>query len=120
MDAGGNLTAPFLLQQGYRPVIDFGYIYGHLPLLVDRLWLDLAGATPVICTNVASMPEIVENGVSGFVVPPNDPAALRERICWLRDHPVEAAAMGREGRRRVLDKFPWPQVVQRCIEIYRS
>lgn len=49
MDAGGNLTAPFLLQQGYRPVIDFGYIYGLLPLLVDRLWLDLAGASPFAC-----------------------------------------------------------------------
>ena len=49
MDAGGNLTAPFLVQQGYRPVIDFGYIYGLLPLLVDRLWLGLAGASPFAC-----------------------------------------------------------------------
>src|SRR5579864_1168924 len=49
MDAGGNLTAPFLIQQGYRPVIDFGYIYGLLPLLVERLWLDLAGASPSAC-----------------------------------------------------------------------
>jgi hypothetical protein len=49
MDAGGNLTAPFLIQQGYRPVIDFGYIYGLLPLLVERLWLELAGASPSAC-----------------------------------------------------------------------
>lgn len=99
-------------------------IYGtetRIPELLGQTLLEgMACATPVICTNVASMPEIVENGVSGFVVPPNDPAALRERICWLRDHPLEAAAMGREGRRRVLDKFTWPQVVQRCLEIYRS
>ena len=99
-------------------------IYGsetRVPELLGQTLLEgMACATPVICTNVASMPEIVENGVSGFVVPPNDPAALRERICWLRAHPVEAAAMGREGRRRVLDKFTWPQVVQRCLEIYRS
>src|SRR5690242_10820949 len=49
MDAGGNLTAPFLIQQGYRPVIDFGYIYGLFPLLVERLWLDFAGASPSAC-----------------------------------------------------------------------
>jgi hypothetical protein len=49
MDAGGNLTAPFLIQQGYRPVIDFGYQYGLLSLLVDRLWLGLAGASPSAC-----------------------------------------------------------------------
>ena len=99
-------------------------MYGNetrVPELLGQTLLEgMACATPVICTNVASMPEIVENGVSGFVVPPNDPAALGERICWLRDHPVEAAAMGREGRRRVLDRFTWPQVVQRCLEIYRS
>ena len=30
------------------------------------------------------MPEVVEHGVTGFVVPPNDPASLGERLSWLR------------------------------------
>ena len=69
-------------------------------------------------TRVASMPEIVEDGVTGFIVPPNDPAALREKICWLREHPAAGAAMGRRARERVLDKFTWPRVVDRCLAIY--
>jgi glycosyltransferase involved in cell wall biosynthesis len=66
------------------------------------------------------MPEIVEDGVCGFIVPPNDPAAIAERIGWLREHPTEAAAMGAAGRQRVLEKFTWPQVVGRCLEIYTN
>jgi glycosyltransferase involved in cell wall biosynthesis len=66
------------------------------------------------------MPEVVEDGVTGFVVPPNDPAALRGRIAWLRDRPDEARAMGQAGRRRVLAHFTWPRVVERCLHAYES
>jgi glycosyltransferase involved in cell wall biosynthesis len=51
-------------------------------------------------------------------VPPNDPAALREKICWLRQHSSDAETMGRRSRERVLDKFTWPRVVDRCLAIY--
>ena len=80
----------------------------------------MARGAPVICTRVASMPEIVQDGVTGFVVPPNDPAALAERIGWLRNHPSEARELGHAGRRRVLDKFTWPAVVHRCLAIYEN
>jgi len=97
-------------------------IYGDetlVPELLGQTLLEgMACGRPVICTRVASMPEIVEDGVCGFIVPPNDPAALAERIGWLHDHPAEAAAMGAAARRRVLNKFTWPKVVRRCLEIY--
>jgi D-inositol-3-phosphate glycosyltransferase len=80
----------------------------------------MACGCPAICTRVASLPEIVEDGVSGFIVPPNDPQALGDRIGWLREHPIEAAAMGVAARQRVIEKFTWPRVVRRCLEIYAS
>lgn len=90
-----------------------------IPELLGQTLLEgMACGVPVICTRVASMPEIVDDGVTGFIVPPNDPAALREKICWLRDHPADAAAMGGRARERVLDKFTWPRVVDRCLAIY--
>jgi glycosyltransferase involved in cell wall biosynthesis len=92
-----------------------------VPELLGQTLLEaMACGVPAICTNVGGMPEIVEHGVGGFVVPPNDPAALRERILWLMAHPAEAAAMGMEGRRRVLEKFTWPQVVRKCLGIYTA
>ena len=92
-----------------------------MPELLGQTLLEgMACGGPVICTRVASMPEIVEDGVCGFIVPPNDPAAIADRIAWLRDHPAQAAAMGTAARRRVLDKFTWPQVVRRCLDHYAA
>jgi glycosyltransferase involved in cell wall biosynthesis len=80
----------------------------------------MACGAPAICTDVASMPEVVEDGVTGFVVPPNDPEALRRKLLWLREHPEQARAMGEAARRRVLERFTWTAVVERCLAIYRG
>ena len=97
-------------------------MYGQetkVPELLGQTLLEgMACGTPVICTNVASMPEVVEDGLTGFVVPPNDRSELGAKLRWLRDHPSEAAEMGRAARRRVLEKFTWPAVVRHCLEIY--
>jgi glycosyltransferase involved in cell wall biosynthesis len=99
-------------------------VHGHetlMPELLGQTLLEgMACGIPAICTDVASMPEVVEHGVTGFVVPPNDPLALGERLCWLQAHPGEARAMGAAGRRRVLEHFTWPAVVRRCLAIYQS
>jgi glycosyltransferase involved in cell wall biosynthesis len=99
-------------------------LYGvetRVPELLGQTLLEgMACGIPAICTDVASMPEVVEDGVTGFVVPPNNPAVLRERIVWLRDHPSETRQMGEAARRRVLDRFTWPAVVRRCLSIYRG
>lgn len=97
-------------------------MYGEetaIPELLGQTLLEgMATGTPAICTNVASMPEVVADAVTGFVVPPNDPDSLREKILYLRDHANEALEMGAAGRRRILERFTWPIVVRRCLEIY--
>jgi glycosyltransferase involved in cell wall biosynthesis len=93
----------------------------QVPELLGQTLLEaMACGTPVICTRVASMPEIVEDGVSGFIVEPGDHAALRSRLEWLVAHPVEASAMGGAGRKRVLARFQWPDVVERCLDAYEN
>ncbi len=97
-------------------------LYGdetRIPELLGQTLLEaMACGTPAICTDVASMPEVVENGITGFVVPPNDPAALAEKLAFLRDHPAERDKMGEAARARVLQLFTWPAVVERCLGIY--
>jgi D-inositol-3-phosphate glycosyltransferase len=58
--------------------------------------------------------------VTGFVVPPNDPATLGEKLCWLRDNPMQGRMMSQAARERVLAHFTWPAVVRRCLEIYAA
>jgi glycosyltransferase involved in cell wall biosynthesis len=93
----------------------------NVPELLGQTLLEgMACGTPAICSDVASMPEVVEDGVTGFVVPANNAAALGEKLRWLREHPNEARKMGEAARRRVMDKFTWQEVVRRCREIYAA
>lgn len=93
----------------------------QVPELLGQTLLEgMACGAPAICTDVASMPEIVVDGVTGFVVPPNNSDMLRDRLQWLRAHREEAAAMGMAGRKRILERFVWPRVVAQCLEIYKG
>ncbi|WP_348267237.1 glycosyltransferase [Edaphobacter paludis] len=65
----------------------------------------MAASLPVVATNVGGNAEAVENGVSGFVVPSEDPQALAEAIMKLLTDPAKAMAMGAAGKRRVAEKF---------------
>jgi len=89
-------------------------------LLGQTLLEGMACGAPGVCTSVASLPEVVEDGVTGHVVPPNDPAALGARVAWFHRHPKAVATMGEAGRRRVAARFTWPLVVERCLEAYRG
>ena len=71
----------------------------------------LAAGTPVVCTELPSLHELIEHGRSGLFVPERDPAALADAIQRLLDDPVAAAAMAEEGRRRVAESFDMQQTV---------
>ena len=92
-----------------------------VPELLGQTLLEaMACGTPAVCTDVASMPEVVVDQQTGFVVPPNDPSALRARLAFLRDNSESAAEMGRAGRKRVLTHFNWRSVVDKCMNAYTS
>ena len=97
-------------------------IYGKYypqPELFGLVLLEaMACETPVICTNVGGMPEVVTNGVDGFVAPPNDHKALREKISFLLDNPDIAVKMGKRGRKKILRRFTWDKVAERCLNAY--
>jgi glycosyltransferase involved in cell wall biosynthesis len=93
----------------------------RVPELLGQTLLEgMACATAGVGTDVASLPEVVVDGETGFLVPPNNTTALGERLEWLRDHPAEAMRLGEAGCRRVLERFTWPAVVQRCLDAYRE
>lgn len=79
-----------------------------------------ACATPVIAAATGSLPEVVREGITGLLVPPKNPAAIRERIERLRADPGFAARMGVRGRSEVLERFTWDAVAKRCLDAYAS
>lgn len=65
----------------------------------------MAHGLPVISTDVAGIPELVRDGVTGLLVPPEDPAALASAILRLIDDPALGRRLGAAGRQLVSDAF---------------
>lgn len=75
---------------------------------------------PVVVTDVGGLPEVVEDGVTGFVVPPKNPekaAAAIEKLILDKDLRVK---MGRAGRKRVAKLYNWEENVKQMINIYEG
>jgi alpha-maltose-1-phosphate synthase len=78
----------------------------------------MARGCPVIASDAASLPEIVEPEVSGLLVPPNGPAAIGEALLRLREDPELWRRLSAGARRRVEERFTWDRVADRCLAAY--
>jgi glycosyltransferase involved in cell wall biosynthesis len=78
----------------------------------------MALSRPVVASSVGGIPEMIEDGVTGLLVPPHDPAALAAAIVRvLRDHPL-ADMLGRAGHDLVHDRFCVQLMVNAVQELY--
>jgi colanic acid/amylovoran biosynthesis glycosyltransferase len=80
----------------------------------------MALGLPVVATRHGGIAELVDDGVSGFLVPERNPAALAERLGFLLDHPERWEAMGRAGRAKVEAEFDAEPLNDRLVELYRA
>jgi len=80
----------------------------------------MACETPVVASAVGGIPEVVEDGVTGLLVPPGKPAALAEAIGALLADPVRARGLGAAGRRRIEARFGWDAIASRTEDVYRE
>jgi len=88
-----------------------------LPLTVLEA---MASGLPVVATPVGGTPELVRDGETGYLVPPDDPEALAGAICSLLDDPQHARRMGRRGRATVEAGYGWDSVTERTEDVYRE
>ncbi|WP_164888459.1 glycosyltransferase family 4 protein [Methanosarcina sp. MSH10X1] len=72
----------------------------------------MAYKLPCIGTTAGAMPEIIVNGETGFLVEPNNPGQLAQKIICLMENKDLMEKMGSEGRKRV-ENFTWEKVVER-------
>jgi alpha-maltose-1-phosphate synthase len=61
----------------------------------------MSSGLPVITTPNCGGPDLIEDGVTGFIVPIRDVDAICDKLAWINDHPQEATEMGRRARERV-------------------
>lgn len=92
-----------------------------LPTLREAFGLVLLEAmafeVPVVASRIFAIHEIVADGETGLLVPPNDPAALVDALSALLADPGRARRMGQAGRARVLARFGWDRAASRIREV---
>ena len=77
-----------------------------------------AHSRPVVATKVGGFPEMVENGKTGLLVPPNDSASLAAALIELLRDPELARSMGERARENAMKHHDWPLIGQMTAEIY--
>lgn len=80
----------------------------------------MAMGMPVIGTRHSGIPELVKDGVSGFLVEERDVEGLAERLGFLIDHPERWGEMGKAGRLCVATHFDSKTVNARLVDLYRQ
>jgi glycosyltransferase involved in cell wall biosynthesis len=80
----------------------------------------LAAGRPVVVTSVGGVPDVVADGVDGFLVEPGDTAALADRLERLATDPALRAEFGERGRARALSRYSVARLVADVDLLYRS
>ena len=80
----------------------------------------MAMGKPVISTRVGSVPELVRDGETGFLIEPQDAWGLAQCICYLLNEPEIGRRMGSQGRQLIETKFDLKQEVTAMADLYHE
>ncbi|MBF2075013.1 MAG: glycosyltransferase [Synechococcales cyanobacterium C42_A2020_086] len=105
------------------------YYYSAADVFVTTPWYEpfgitpieaMACGTPVIGSNVGGIKFTVKDGETGYLVPPNDPERLAERLSHLLHNPPLRSLLGRQAIRRCQDHFTWQKVTSAVAALYEE
>jgi colanic acid/amylovoran biosynthesis glycosyltransferase len=116
-------------QQEIIEILDKSHIFiapsitaadGNQDAPLNTLKEAMAMGLPVISTAHGGIPELVEDGISGFLVSERDTDAIAAKINYLIEHPALWSEMGRAGRARVEAKYDTNKLNDELVEIYQQ
>ena len=80
----------------------------------------MGAGLPIIATRVGALPEFIEDGVTGTLVPPGNIPALYRSILEKLENPGRAQTLADAGRELVRQRFSWDQTARIMTDIYQS
>ena len=115
-----------LIMAGFRPDVpavmqrlDLLAMTSHYEGMPNVVMEAMAAARPVVATRVGGVPDLIEQGVNGFIISPNNPDQFAEAVGVLLSRPEQAKLMGAAGRRIVDQKFSCPALAQQLQNLYQ-
>lgn len=80
----------------------------------------MACGKPCVATNVGGVPEVVDNGVNGFIVPYGNAEMLASKLCMLLENEKLRTEFGSNGRKKVLASYTWDKIVDALETVYEG
>ncbi|HQU71484.1 MAG TPA: glycosyltransferase family 4 protein, partial [Calditrichia bacterium] len=99
--------------------LDIGVVTSRGSEVICRVAAEyMAMGKPVVVTDVNVLPEMVDDGINGFVVGNSDHQTLARRLELLCFNPEVRLHMGREARRYAEERFSYSTLVEKTLEVY--
>jgi colanic acid/amylovoran biosynthesis glycosyltransferase len=120
---GSMNHADVLLQMAKSHILIAASVTAHngdeegMPIVLEEA---MAQGLPVLSTYHSGIPELIEDSVSGYLVPERDVDTLAERLTYLIDHPEQWSAIGLAGRRRIEQMYCNSKLNEELVGIYES
>ena len=95
---------PAVKREGLPKVIIEAMAYGTVPIVTDS----------------GGSPELIEDGISGLIVPPRDASAIAGAVSYLYHHPERRKEMGQHARKRIEHDFRIEDTIERTLFLYRQ
>ena len=80
----------------------------------------MAVGIPVVSTEISGIPELIQDGVSGFLAKPNDPESLTEAIERVLNGSKPIAQITKAARQRIVDEFDQDKNIDRLLDIFNQ
>ncbi|OLC54089.1 MAG: hypothetical protein AUH92_04730 [Acidobacteria bacterium 13_1_40CM_4_69_4] len=114
-----SIAGSWVRAQEFLPALDLFVLASRNEGMGRALVEAMASGLPIVATAVGGMPEVLEEGRAGLLVPPGDPQAIAEAIGRLMDDPRLAAELGRRARARSLS-FGAGRMNHALLRLYRE
>jgi N-acetyl-alpha-D-glucosaminyl L-malate synthase BshA len=80
----------------------------------------MACGVPCVCSHVGGVPEVITDGVEGYLVPPRDVRTMADRALAILSEPARREAMGKAARERAVRQFCASKIIPRYEQLYQS
>jgi glycosyltransferase involved in cell wall biosynthesis len=115
----------FFLMTGHRDdlpeilaITDLGVVSSQAEGVPQFLLQTMAMAKPMVATRVGGIPEIIEDGVNGLLIPPEDPQALAGAVLKLLDDQAYADRLGKKAQELIGEKYTAGQMAEQVYQVY--
>ena len=113
-----------VMDQGQaRKHLDECHVFVHGPIsegFCNAVIEAQAMEIPVLVTDTGGLPENIEDGVTGKLVPLRNPVEMARNLRWFYEHPDKCISMGKAGRERVKEHFVLERQTEAFLELYES